>query len=93
VTDNSAETRQSKKQDRENQSVQQNYRSNNDKYLCQSVHKCRTSKIDCTRKKPPKENLTKDRPHAEIVCNNQTRDNSDGIYNLKSSRNRGAITF
>jgi len=51
VTDNSAETRQSNKQDRENQSVQQNYSSNNDKYLYQSVHKCRTSKIDCTRKK------------------------------------------
>jgi len=46
-----------------------------------------------TKKKQLKENLTKDRPHAEIVCNNQTRDNLDGRYNLKSSRNRGAITF
>jgi len=27
--------------------------------------------------------------HAEIVCNNQTRDNEDGLCNLKSSRNRG----
>ena len=33
MTDNSAKTRQSKKQDRENQFVQQNYSSNNDKYL------------------------------------------------------------
>ena len=45
-------------------------------------------------KKTLKENLTKDRSHAEIVYNyNHTRDNSDGLYNLKSSRNRGAITF
>ena len=32
-------------------------------------------------KKTLKENLTKDRSHAEIVYNyNHTRDNSDGLY-------------
>jgi len=44
-------------------------------------------------KKTLKENLTKHRPHAEIVCNNQTRKFRRRLYNLKSSRNRGAITF
>ena len=44
-------------------------------------------------KKTLKENLTKHRPHAEIVCNNQTRKFGRRLYNLKSSRNRGAITF